>query len=112
MITPPTRFQAESADSQGGFYPEMPRPETRLAAVLEGLQRGERFTTADAIRRGFGWRLAADIHQLRCKGWHIVTDLIPQRRGNPIARYWMPADSRRGGAPYGPEAAFGLQVEG
>jgi hypothetical protein len=69
----------------------MPRPETRRAAVLEALRRGERLTHIDALNRRWGWRLAADVHALRVKGWPIVTDQLMQAKGNPIARYRLPA---------------------
>ena len=69
----------------------MPKPETRRAAILEALRRGERLTQIDTLRRGMGWRLAADIFALRVKGWPILTDHLMQRKGHPIARYWLPA---------------------
>lgn len=73
----------------------MPRPETRRASILEALRRGERLTHADALRRGWGWRLAADIEALRHDhGWNIHTDMIDQGEGrSQIARYSLPAKS-------------------
>lgn len=84
--------QAESALEQAQLSPSMPRPATRRAAVLEALRRGERLTQVDGLRRGWGWRLAADVEALRHEhGWPIVTDLIDQGEGrNPIARYRLP----------------------
>lgn len=76
--------------------PQMPKPATRRAAVLEALRRGERLTTADALRRGWGWRLAADVFKLREFGWDVQSVLIDQGQGrNPIARYWLPAEKAR-----------------
>lgn len=70
--------------------PTMPMPATRRAAILEALRRGERLTHADALARGWGWRLAADVFKLREYGWPIHADMIDQGRGhNPIARYRM-----------------------
>jgi hypothetical protein len=74
--------------------PAMPRPRTRQAQVLAALLRGERPTHAIAVHRGWGWRLAADVFALRKKGWQIVTEEIQQAKGNPIARYWLPANKR------------------
>jgi hypothetical protein len=70
----------------------MPKPETRRAAILEALRRGERLTHADALARGWGWRLAADIFALKeLHGWSIQADMIHQAGGNAIALYWLPA---------------------
>ncbi len=73
----------------------IPKPETRRAAVLEALKRGDRLTHADALRRGWGWRLAADIFALKdVHGWDIRADLIDQGKGcSPIARYHLPTKS-------------------
>jgi hypothetical protein len=79
----------------------MPRPETRRAAVLEALKRGEKLTHIDALRRGWGWRLAADIFALRLKGWAIVTDQLMRAKGSPIARYRLPAGSVKHDVPGG-----------
>jgi hypothetical protein len=83
------------AEPKGGdaeHTPRLPLPATRRAEILEALRRGERLTTADALRRGWGWRLAADIHRLRRYGWPVMSVLIGQGQGrNPIARYWMGA---------------------
>ncbi len=72
---------------------KMPDPATRRAAVLEALRSGERLTHADALAKGWGWRLAADVFALRTRyGWPIHADLIDQGKGrNPIARYSLPA---------------------
>ena len=74
----------------------MPRPHTRRAAVGAALQEGQKLTQADALRKGWGWRLAADICDLRHRhGWPIVTEEIQQENGgHPIARYWLPAGTR------------------
>ena len=67
----------------------MPRPETRRAAILELLRSGERLTQMETLRRGLGWRLAADIEALKHDyGWNIHTDMIDQGKGRKqIARY-------------------------
>lgn len=79
----------------GQHIAHMPIPATRRAAILEAFRQGERLTHADALKRGWGWRLAADVFVLREYGWPIVSDLINQGQGrNPIARYWMPAGRR------------------
>jgi hypothetical protein len=70
----------------------LPKPDTRRAAILEALRNGDRLTHADALNRRWGWRLAADVHVLRCYGWPIETTLIDQGEGrSPIARYSLPA---------------------
>lgn len=67
-----------------------PDPTTRRSAVLAALQRGARLTHADALRLGWGWRLAADIHALRERGWAIQTTLEQKTQGRrPVARYWL-----------------------
>jgi len=72
--------------------PTMPKPESRRADILEALRKGDRLTHIDALRRGWGWRLAADIHALaHDHGWPIVSVMIPQSGGNEIALYWLPA---------------------
>lgn len=76
------------------ILPTMPRPGTRRAAVLGELLAGQTLTQAQTLRRGWGWRLAADIFALREKGWQIVSEEIRQTAGNPIARYWLPAGKR------------------
>jgi hypothetical protein len=73
--------------------PKMPRPGTRRADVLAALRRGERLTSADAIRRGWGWRFAADVLALREHGWPIVTEMMRQEGGTSIARYRLPAEN-------------------
>ncbi len=92
--------QAESAHEQAQFSPSMPKPATRRAAILEALRRGERLTHADALARGWGWRLAADVFALKEEhGWPIQATMIQQGEGHkPIARYHLPADMR----PVGP----------
>lgn len=76
--------------------PTLPDPASRRAAVLEALHRGERLTQADALRRGWGWRLAADVFALKDEhGWPIAARLIPSPGGNDVAEYWLPADSRQ-----------------
>lgn len=78
--------------------PTLPGPESRRAAVLEALRRGERLTQADALARGWGWRLAADVFALKeIHGWAIVATMIPNPGGNDIAEYWLPADARQTG---------------
>lgn len=82
------------------FSPSMPKPSSRRAAILEAFRRGECLTHADALRRGWGWRLAADVHALKeLHGWPILSEPIHQDGGNPIARYWIPAEkvARHGG---------------
>lgn len=70
----------------------MPKPATRRAAILEALRKGERMTHIDALNRGWGWRLAADIFALRVlHGWRIESAMIQQQSGNEIAVYWLPA---------------------
>jgi len=72
--------------------PTLPKPESRRAAVLEALRRGERLTHIDALRRGWGWRLAADVFALsHDHGWPIKAAMVSQSGGNEIALYWMPA---------------------
>ena len=78
--------------------PTMPYPVSRRAAVLEALRRGDRLTHADALARGWGWRLAADVFALsHAHGWPIVAVLIPNPGGNDIAQYHLPADARQTG---------------
>lgn len=72
----------------------MPRPNTRRAAVLSALMEGRTLTQAQTLGMGWGWRLAADVFALREKGWQIVSEEIQQAQGNPIARYWLPANKR------------------
>lgn len=73
--------------------PTLPDPTSRRAAILEALRRGDRLTHADALARGWGWRLAADVFALsHDHGWPIQAAMIQQGEGrNPIARYWLPA---------------------
>ena len=68
---------------------QMPEPDSRRAAILAALRRGETLTHADALARGWGWRLAADVFALKEYGWPIKSVLIHQGSSNPIARYWM-----------------------
>lgn len=76
--------------------PTLPEPASRRAAILEALRRGERLTHADALARGWGWRLAADVFALaHVHGWPIVAVMIPNPGGNPIAEYHLPADARQ-----------------
>lgn len=75
--------------------PTLPDPASRRAAVLEALRRGERLTQARALLRGWGWRLAADVHALAHEhGWPITSHLIPNPDGNPVAEYWLPTEAR------------------
>lgn len=80
--------------------PTLPDPSSRRAAILEALRRGDHLTHADALTRGWGWRLAADVFALKEEhGWWIVAVMIEQGEGRkPIARYHLPADAR----PVGP----------
>jgi hypothetical protein len=79
-------------DSLPTIAQSLPKPATRLAAVLEALRRGERLTHIDALRRGWGWRLAADVFALKAfHGWNIQAAMIPQDGGDKIALYWMDA---------------------
>lgn len=73
--------------------PTQPDPASRRAAILEAFRRGESLTHADALARGWGWRLAADVFALKEEhGWPIQAAMIPQGEGrNPIAIYWLPA---------------------
>lgn len=97
----------EVLQADGSLFPELepsapaptlPDPTSRRAAVLEALRRGERLTHADALARGWGWRLAADVFALsREHGWPIAAVMIPNPGGNPIAEYWLPADARQMG---------------
>jgi hypothetical protein len=97
METTPTNGCAHGQGGRGqnennaGHCATMPRPATRRAAILAALRQGERLTQADGLRRGWGWRLAADIFSLREYGWPIVSDLVRQGHGQPIARYHLPA---------------------
>lgn len=76
--------------------PTLPDPTSRRAAVLAAFRRGERLTHADALTRGWGWRLAADVFALsHDHGWPIAAHLIANPGGNPIAEYWLPADARQ-----------------
>lgn len=86
----PQKFHTEDSS----ITPAMPRPSTRLALVLAALRNGQTLTQAETLRRGWGWRLAADVFALREKGWQIVSEEIHQAQGNPIARYWLPANKR------------------
>lgn len=79
-----------TADSN--IPPAMPRPNTRRAAVGAALMEGRTLTQAQTLGKGWGWRLAADIFALREMGWPILTEQIQQAKGNPIARYWLPAE--------------------
>jgi hypothetical protein len=79
--------------------PTQPDPASRRAAILEAFQRGDRLTHADALARGWGWRLAADVFALKEEhGWPIVSTMIPNPGGNDIAEYHLPADARQMGA--------------
>lgn len=79
--------------------PTLPDPTSRRAAILEALRRGDRLTHADALARGWGWRLAADVFALSHEhGWPIAAHLIANPGGNPIAEYWLPAAARQMGA--------------
>lgn len=73
--------------------PTLPEPTSRRAAVLAALRRGDRLTHADALARGWGWRLAADVFALsHDHGWPIQAAMIPQGEGrNPIAIYSLAA---------------------
>lgn len=76
------------------FSPTLPDPSSRRAAILAALRRGERLNHADAIQRGWGWRLAADIFALKDgHGWKVESVLIHRDRGNAIAEYWLPVDA-------------------
>lgn len=78
--------------------PTLPDPTSRRAAILEALRCGERLTHRDALARGWGWRLAADVFALaHDHGWPIAAHLIPNPGGNQIAEYWLPADTRQMG---------------
>lgn len=93
MKNAPDLKQAESALEQRDFTPAMPKPGTRRADVLEALRRGERLTQSDALVRGMGWRLAADVFVLRERGWPIESVMIDQGKGrNAIARYSLSAE--------------------
>jgi hypothetical protein len=71
--------------------PSLPDPTSRRAAILEALRHGDCLTQANALARGWGWRLAADIFALKEEhGWPIQAAMIPQGEGrNPIALYWL-----------------------
>lgn len=76
--------------------PTLPDPESRRAEVLESLRRGDHLTQADALARGWGWRLAADVFALKdIHGWAIAATMIPNPGGNDIAEYWLPPDARQ-----------------
>jgi hypothetical protein len=75
--------------------PTMPKPETRRAAVLEALRRGDHLTHIDGLARGWGWRLAADVFALKeLHGWNIQSAMIPQSGANDIAVYWMDGSAK------------------
>ncbi|MDP2828734.1 MAG: hypothetical protein Q8O37_09015 [Sulfuricellaceae bacterium] len=94
MKNAPDQTAIESART-AQLSPTLPRPATRRAEILEALRGGAHLTHGDALRRGWGWRLAADVFALKEEhGWPIVTTMIDQGEGrNPIARYHLPADS-------------------
>ena len=97
----------EVLDADGSLFPEieplapaptLPDPTSRRAAILVALRRGDRLTHADALARGWGWRLAADVFALKeDHGWPIKAVMIPNPGGNSIAEYWLPADARQTG---------------
>ena len=88
-------FPAATPDTPA---PTLPDPTSRRAAILGALRRGDRLTHADALARGWGWRLAADVFALaHDHGWPIAATMIPNSGGNPIAEYHLPADARHMG---------------
>lgn len=89
----PTNKADESATHTANC--NLPEPNTRRAHILEALQRGDTLTHVDGLNRGWGWRLAADIHALREMGWPIETLEVHQAAGgNPIARYRLAGGAR------------------
>ncbi|MBA4255356.1 MAG: hypothetical protein C0445_05725 [Polaromonas sp.] len=44
-------------------------------------------TQAEALSAGNGWRLAASVHTLRCKGFRIHTHRVYRAKGGWYARY-------------------------
>ena len=71
-----------------GPGPTLPDPASRRAAILAALRHGDRLTHVDALARGWGWRLAADVFALANEhGWPIASRLIANPDGNPIAEY-------------------------
>lgn len=91
MKTPPTRFQAESAKSQGGFYINENSPETQKARILVHLKSGRSLTALEAFEMGFGMRLAAVIHYLRLAGYPVTKEMVKVGRGKKVARYSLPS---------------------
>lgn len=56
-------------------------------AILKSLQRGEKLTPIDMLRRFGSLRASARIHNLRDKGYDIKTDIIKTPSGKRIAQY-------------------------
>lgn len=54
--------------------PGFPWHELKAALLAQ-----EDVCTAEALERGWGWRLAARIHKLRSSGWPILTHLDGRR---------------------------------
>jgi len=56
-------------------------------AILKSLQRGEKLTPIDMLRRFGSLRASARIHNLRDKGYDIKTEIIKTNSGKRVAQY-------------------------
>ncbi len=63
---------------------------TKISKVLATLKSGETLTTMDAISRWRYTRLADGIHQLKRKGYRIVTTYHTNADGTRYAAYRLP----------------------
>lgn len=56
-------------------------------AILKSLQRGEKLTPIDMLRRFGSLRASARIYDLRDKGFDIKTEIIKTPSGKRVAQY-------------------------
>jgi hypothetical protein len=99
MMKPRTRQSNGAAQlsllPEPPFCPKFPNPNSPEAAALLALLEGE-LTQVDWLKRGKGWRLAAQIKELDYLGWEPESILL-KREGwpRPIAVYQLPVKAKR-----------------
>lgn len=60
----------------------------KIEKVLSALERGQKLTQLEALNRGMGLRLSAQIHALRKAGHDIRSELV-QKGDARVAKYWL-----------------------
>jgi len=79
----------ESVDANEKSQPRPRRQRTQCSIIIECLRTGKTITAMEAFQMFGITRLAARIHELRCRGYDIQSETVVTPAGKRVEAYYL-----------------------